>query len=99
MKHALAAVLALALTACGQHAIKPATTEPVPAQCDAKCYTPCDVTAPAWSPVDANDPKAWDLIGTQVVAPLRDQRDRCELHRQACTQCLERLERAGVIRN
>lgn len=85
----------LVLTAC-THSI-PTRSLPVPAQCDSMCYAPCDTTRPAWTPADASKPAAWDDIAPQVVAPLGHQLDLCELHRQACTQCLQRLKDAGVL--
>ena len=92
-----AVILAACLVLCACNAAPTRTPAPaVPAQCDARCLTACDATNPRWD-VDPEDPKAWDALGDQVIAPLIAQRDTCEQHRAACVQCLQRLESAGLI--
>ena len=59
-------------------------------------------TALAWGegPVDrlaAADPAAWDALGEDVIDRLTTKLRTCDTRRQACVQCLERLERAEVI--
>lgn len=74
---------------------------PVLAQCNVLCATPCvepnGDTGIRWdgSPVD---PKAWDALADQTAPALADRLRVCETHRQACTQCLDRLEQQGVIK-
>lgn len=91
----LLASLASALAACNvvpTRDVAPA----VPAQCAPECLASCDADNPRWG-ANPEDPKAWDALGDQVIAPLIAQRDTCEQHRAACVQCLQRLESAGLI--
>jgi hypothetical protein len=91
----LLASLATTLAACNVMP-KREQARAVPAQCAVECLTPCDASNPRWN-VAADDPKAWDALGNQVIEPLLRQRDTCEKHRAACVQCLQRLESAGLI--
>lgn len=71
---------------------------PVPAQCDARCFEPCDYAVPKWNPPNPDSPEAFDYIPEQVIAPLQGKARTCdEIHRGACVQCLKRLDAAKVI--
>ena len=75
------------------------STKPVPAQCNAVCFTPCVVdgdTGVQWDADPAN-PSAWDDLGGRVVPELADKLRVCEVRRQACDQCLRRLDKVRVI--
>ncbi len=75
-----------------------AVTPPaIPANCEAKCYEPCTIPADLkYVPVPESK-RAFDDLAEQVVAPLKLEFDQCDTHRQACVQCLNRLEKAGRI--
>jgi len=85
------------LTGCALFKAKP-RAEPVNESCDASCRLPCDTTVPRWAPVDADDPAAWDAYVPQVTIPLAAKLQTCEVARQACVQCLDRLKAAGVTK-
>lgn len=95
----LAAALS-ALPGCATVA-KLVPREPILAQCDAKCYTPCVAadgdTGIRWDG-SPTDPAMFDRLADQVTLPLADRLRACDVNRQACTQCLDRLKSAGVIR-
>ena len=97
MKYILIACLVLAGTSCGmfQRAVK---ADPVNEQCDASCRLPCDATVPLWRPTDPDDPKAWDEYPKAVVLPLVDKIEACDVQRQECVKCLDRLKKAGVTK-
>lgn len=95
MKPALALLFALTLTGCGLLPRKPV---PVEEGCDALCRLPCDATVPLWAPRDPDAVDAWDQYPEQVVIPLRGKVLACDLQRQVCVQCLDRLKAAGVTR-
>lgn len=83
---------------CGVRSTPP---EPVLAQCDAKCYTPCvgpdGDTGLRWT----GDPAVaatWDAIGNEVIPAAGEKIRACEASRKACQQCLDRLQKNGVIR-
>lgn len=87
------------LTGCpgpAQDEIRP----PVAAQCEDRCFEPClkegEDTGIRWdgSPVEA---EAWDRLVDGGLFPLADKLRQCEVNRRACTQCLDRLKKAGVI--
>ena len=73
---------------------------PVPALCDARCLAPCvgkhGDTGVRWE-ATADDPAAFDALGESVIPALAEKLRGCELHRQACEQCLRRLDKRGVI--
>lgn len=94
----LALVLAGLLTGCKTLPVVAPPPDPVPAQCDPRCFEACDIRLPAWRPVDPESPEAWDELPGQVLVPARLRLWNCEGHRQACVQCLDRLRDAGVIR-
>lgn len=71
---------------------------PVDEGCDALCRTPCDASIPLWTPADPDAADAWDTYPEQVTIPLRGKVQTCDLHRQSCVQCLDRLKAAGVTR-
>jgi hypothetical protein len=85
------------LTGCALFKAKP-RAEPVNESCDASCRLPCDTAVPRWAPVDADDPAAWDAYVPQVTIPLAAKLQTCEVARQACVQCLDRLKAAGVTK-
>jgi hypothetical protein len=91
----VAAALAFAsgFTACQRRV----TIDPVPAQCDSACLTPCDVKWPQWTPVDPEDPRAFDDRVLQVDVPAREKLEACEVKRGSCQKCLQSLERRKII--
>lgn len=91
-------LLICGLAGCATTPPIPSKAQPVDAQCDTLCYTPCDTTMPLWHPKDPNSPDAWDELAEQVVIPSKGMTEQCELHRQACERCLDRLLKSGVIR-
>lgn len=93
-----ALLVILLLAGCGAVPVVAPPPDPVPAQCDPRCFEACDVLVPAWRPVDPDSPEAWDELPGQVLIPARRRLWNCEGHRQACVQCLDRLRDAGVIR-
>lgn len=94
-------LLLLALVACSttKTAVPQRFTAPaVPSQCDAECTTSClpaDDAWPQWKG-DPDDPRTWDLLPEQVIAPLRTIAETCDGHRKACVTCLERIDRVGL---
>ena len=76
-------------------------TRPVPALCSPICMTPCTTadgdTGVRWSAA-ADDPAAFDGLAGDVVPALADRLRVCEVRRQACEQCLRRLDKARVIK-
>jgi len=73
---------------------------PIDAQCSPLCKEQCPTAAQAgvtWA-ADPEDPAAWDALGGDVVPALVDLNAQCEVRRRACEQCLQRLDRAGLIR-
>lgn len=85
---------ALVLAGCNS-----AATLPVPAQCNPLCFHPCTVgtdTGVRWE-VDPDAAAAWDTLAGEVVPELADRLLVCEMHRQACGQCLQRLDKARII--
>lgn len=77
------------------------STRPVPAQCNPICLLPCVAengdSGVRWE-ADPSDPAAWDALGGEAVPALADKLRVCEVRRQACVQCLRRLEKAKVIK-
>lgn len=73
---------------------------PIPALCDGRCLAPCvdkhGDTGVRWE-ATADDPAAFDALGETVIPGLAEKLRGCELRRQACEQCLRRLEKRGVI--
>lgn len=90
---AAAIVAATGFTGCQERP----TLDPIPAQCDSACLTPCDTEWPRWTPVDPEDPRAFDDRVTQVDIPAREKLETCEAKRRNCQSCLESLERRKVI--
>ncbi|EPG5379788.1 TPA: hypothetical protein UN285_000412 [Stenotrophomonas maltophilia] len=94
MRTALIAIAVAALLAgCGR------ITRPVPAQCNEICLLPCTVNGDAgvrWE-ADPNNAEAWDELGGEVVPTLIGKLQTCEVRRGACVQCLQRLDKAGII--
>lgn len=86
---------ALVLAGCNS-----AANLPVPAQCNPLCFQPCTVGTDTGVRWEANpaDPAAWDALAGDVVPELADKLLACETHRQACGQCLQRLDKARVIK-
>lgn len=76
------------------------STRPVPAQCNQICFLPCvsenGDSGVRWE-ADPNKPNAWDGLGGDVVPALADKLRSCDVRRQACVQCLRRLDKAKVI--
>ena len=98
-RHGLAksALIAAVLVTAACSRTVPTRGGPVPAQCNAMCEVPCTTQLPRWEPADPDSPDAWDSLAPQVIQPAQQQLQQCELHRQACTQCLQRLRAAGVL--
>lgn len=91
--------LLLAVIACTRHV----PTKPVPASCNVVVFAPCttangstDDTGVRWT-ADPSSADAWDALIEQAVSPLARKLLTCEVRRQAAVDCLQRLERAGVI--
>lgn len=74
--------------------------EAVASQCNPICYVSCvgekGDTGIQWVG-DYADPKLWDALPENVIEPLVTKLRLCEKNRQACTQCLDRLEQQKVI--
>ena len=45
-----------------------------------------------------DSPRAWDEIGGQVTNVLATKLRTCDARRDACAQCLQRLDKSGVIK-
>lgn len=108
---ALLVLTTAGFTACQRKPVIPQPpTAPPSAQCDATCFTPCTAAdirlhlpprpgaATAHGHPLADTDAAFDELHEQVVLPLRARIDTCDEYRQACAQCLIRLDRARVIR-
>lgn len=96
MASKLLVLLACALLcACGPKAVA-VKRDPIPENCNAACRTPCTVDpAIVYAPVPGSIDALNDLV-VQVVIPLGGEVPRCDIHRQACVQCLDRLKEAGI---
>ena len=96
MRILITALAVLLLSGCQLQA----TRQPMPVDegCDAACRTACDATVPLWAPDDPDAPNAWDSYPEQVTVPLRGKILQCDIQRQTCVQCLDRLKAAGVTR-
>lgn len=92
---ALLCTSVMVLTACGS-----VRFGRFDAHCDAMCFQTCTGkdgdTGVRWD-VKADDPAAWDTLGDDVTSQLASQVRTCEVRRQACAQCLQRLQDAKVI--
>lgn len=90
----------LSITGCTKN-VRPAKREPALAQCNAICYQPCTKengdTETFWDGVP-NDPIAWDKLAGETLPLLANKLRVCEQSRKACAQCLDRLEKEGVIK-
>lgn len=94
---AILLVFVLLLAAC-THATEFVKADPPPENCDPICRTKCEVDPNIkYVPVEGSD-RALDDLVEQVVAPLRGEVDRCDTHRVACVQCLDRHKQAGLTR-
>lgn len=96
---ALIAGLFIVLVATGMSCTRNVRTDPVPAACNAICFSPCTVdgdTGVRWE-ADPNDPAALDALGQTVVPALAARLRTCDTRREACAQCLRRLDDANVI--
>lgn len=73
----------------------------IPAQCNAMCFQACTGkdgdTGVRWE-AGETDPSAWDALGSEVTGQLADKLRTCDKRREACTQCLQRLNDQGVIK-
>ena len=99
MNRAIFLVICMMLAACQTKGV-PVTPPPFPAQCDAKCFVPC-VKENGDTGIriqgDPNVASTFDEIGTTAGTVFAATLRQCEVNRKACVQCLDRLERAGVI--
>lgn len=72
----------------------------IPAQCNAMCFQPCvskdGDTGVRWDAKEA-DPGAWDALVGDVTIQMATKLRTCEVRRQSCTQCLERLRDQNLI--
>ncbi len=95
---ALLAGLILLLCACAGAPTVP-QREAAPAvnsQCDAECTTSClPKDWPQWTG-DPLEPSTWDALPEQVIEPLRTLVETCDKHREACVQCLSRIDQVGL---
>lgn len=93
------ALAAIALVLCtGWSCTRPSL--PVPAQCNPICRLSCAENGDSgvrWT-ADPNSPAAWDELGGEVIPLLTGKLQTCEVRRQACEQCLQRLDAEGVIK-
>jgi hypothetical protein len=96
----LIALLAFVLLGCQTapaRIVDPPVPPPLAVFCSAECLTSCVPEAwPQWTH-QADDPKAWDALGAQVIAPLRQYVLQCDAARADCVACLRRIERIGLI--
>lgn len=87
---------ALLLAGCSTQPVRP-----VPAQCNPLCLLPCTGangdTGVRWE-AEPTDPDAWDVLAGEVIPSLVERERVCEVRRNACAQCLQRLDKAGVIK-
>lgn len=94
------AILIIALSMSGCSLKQLVKRDPIPAQCNAICYTPCvdedGDTGIRWVG-NYTDPKLWDSLSEDVTIPLAEKLRQCETRRKACEQCLDRLEEQKVI--
>lgn len=91
---ALIIIAVLLLAGCASNA-----TRPVPAQCNQICFLPCTTDGDPgvrWE-ADPESSGAWDQLAGEVVPALTDKLRQCDVRREACVQCLKRLDKAGVI--
>lgn len=99
----LVAVVMLLLTGWGPctRVVRP---DPIQAQCAAMCYV-VDTGAPDGSSCasrarwegDPKDAMAIDSLIYGTVPALRKETWTCGVRLKACQQCIDRLEKAGVI--
>ncbi|MGO1000747.1 hypothetical protein [Lysobacter sp. CA196] len=98
MNKARPVVAALAIVLAGCAAAPRAGA--FPALCDTRCLAPCigpqGDTGVRWESAP-DDPAGFDALGETVIPVLAEKLRRCELHRQACEQCLRRLDKQSVI--
>lgn len=92
----LAAAVALLLSGCQLGGTRAA----VAAQCNSICYQRCvgedGDTGVRWTAApDAAG--AFDELGESVVNHLADKLRTCDARRDACVQCINRLDKRGVI--
>lgn len=98
---ALAVSLALVLLLTGATCQR-RSAEPVPAECNSICFSPCvsasGDTGVRWE-ADPNDAMAWDVLAGEdgPLEQLTLQVRTCDARREACVQCLQRLHRNRVI--
>lgn len=98
MRIAVVALSALLLTGWGSCTAR--QPPPVPAQCDAQCFRPCVGEREDTGVRVLGDPAAastWDEIGGDVNQQLANRLRQCDVRRQACQQCLQRLDKENVI--
>lgn len=91
--------IAVFSTGCKPELVRPSRAQapPVPAQCAAQCTASCLPAAwPRWEG-DPDDPTTWDRLASDVLSPLRDAVEVCDVARATCVACLRRLERAHII--
>ena len=95
MRHAVLAFVAVLLAACTH-----VPARPVPAQCNVLCFDPCTGqdgdTGVRWE-AGPSDAEAFDTLGGAVVPALAQRLRQCDVRREACVQCLRRLDEAGAI--
>lgn len=90
MKNALVIAMLLSLAGC-KWVVKP---DPIPAQCEPIGFEACKSQA-TWN-ADPADPNAWDAL-VDTLEDSRAETRQCEVRRKALAQCLQRLEKEGVI--
>jgi hypothetical protein len=94
------ALLFLALMLCGCDTIgqRFVKREAIPENCDPQCRQSCVLSPDIKFAEPAGPYNAGDEITKQVVAPLIGAFKQCDLQRQACTMCLDRLKEAGLTK-
>jgi len=84
-------VLFTMLSAC---ASVPGKSVAVNAGCSDLCLTPCPKGE--LGQADGNSAQDWDALAL-LTLDYADKLRACEVQRQACVKCLDRLREAGVI--
>jgi hypothetical protein len=87
-------LLVVALLCCTAATCTRAVRGPIPAQCDPIGYDECKSQA-RWEG-DSADPRTWDNL-PHTLNESRQETRTCEVRRKALQQCLERLQKRGVI--
>jgi hypothetical protein len=88
------------LLLCGFPGCNVRPNAPIPAQCDAVCFVPCvgkDEDTGVRVTGNPDDAGTWDEIGGDALDTLARKLRTCDVGREACVKCLNRLDKAKVI--